>query len=782
MVKDLPLFITEYKTLYKELHPEGSQPQVSVKELDKRIVSITESLHKTAPPLDAVFLNPDDVKILTFKEVADVNKLARNKLWNASPWYKKIIIRVVEFLTGGRRTGIHQIPVKEFIASVQLYVNKAKVNQLQDDLTAAIPEMKSGYIEAHAPVGNSNCFFIWRNKDAKSDFTVTVRENGQWKLHKCTINNTTINVGTPPVFSFELDPKEDKGQLIARLSEKIETMFNVQPYGKVHFEALMGPYFETESVRKAEGKVDVAVVGLAAHDKGYILSTLTPESDEIKRELVTVSLNGTVLLQELDDKDAPIEDAVRSFKSVESFIKAIDNPMSWPLKKALEMTSANPIQQKAISKAREELLEGADALKLLQTTNQVEALKSEITQQLVNGLSPSNCGAFVYVTSDQHLLKVVFPTTDGVREKDLIIKSDGSVLWQGNSFTKDQPLSVVLNLAGKPFTTMNASRKNLKERLEHQTPLKDICEKLRRTNGFYDGHLVTDEPEGFVWDTGAYAIVPNPKKGVEQDWISWLVGKRRLFTGFILWVDAGGKLKRHEVAINPARGNTPFGYEGKWYKTPEEVAMALYSDLDVHPASKPVKAIAPPAQPAPVALPLVPKAKIANLLPPAAGQPKTPAAPPAPPPAIAAAPATPPPPKLGAPKPPGPSAWSAISSYFTPAKPAPVVHDDDLPPLERIDDYDEESIEMPAPVRVAAPDSKQQIRARLDALSVAYRHEDKNAPINWSKQHTIKYGLTRTRAAIPSAMRAAFDKDIKDLGYEIRFDNTGYAVVKPRAK
>ncbi len=806
MSNELPAFIKDYKTLYNELHTEA-EPQVSVTELDARIVKITTALHETqaAPPV-AVAIEPEDVKILTLNEVQDVNKRARTKLWNSSPWYKKVIIRVMEFLTRGRYTGIHQIPVKEFITSVSLYVEKAKVTQLAEALKNSIPPLKSGHLETHTPpVGENNCFFIWKNIESKSknknNFTVSVLENGNWKDQKCTITDKTIQIGT--LFSIEIKPQEDAAELFMRLSQKIETMLNVKPYGKVHFDTLMKPYYETASVRKAEGKVDVAVVALAPADSGYTLSTLMPESDKIKRETVTVGLNGTVLLQEIDEDDMPIEDKTRNFTTVEKFKKEIDNPTSWPLSQALQFIATGPVKQNAITKSHDELLVGAEESGLFAQSDEVEKLKAEITHQLTCGLSPHRAGAFVYETSDPSLLKVVYATDDGVVEKDLTIKGDGSVVWLGKTYSNDVPLSVVLDIDNKPLFSMQASRKNLKDLPDREIPLKDLCAELRNDKSFYYGKLVKGNPVGLTWKPGSWAIAPEPNKMIVQGWKDWIIGAPPQFTSFILWVHDGNKLKRYTVQIDPARSKTPYGIAGKWYSTPEDVARGLHGNLlESKPAAKIAKSN-PSAKPAPLLLPRVPKQqKPLALLPPSQPKQQKPVRQPMQTVLI-------PPPGLGRNRPPGPGLWSRLvgslfSGTSSTPNPQPPKAEEKPPapqapqagaPAPRVDNYDnnydynndDEPLDAPAPdvdddidMPHVAPmqQNRQQIRDRLDDLAMTYRPlkekgmtQDK-AKITWALETNAKYGLTKTRQAMvehhaPAATRAEFDKLIGDLGFHI---------------
>ncbi len=610
-----PSFISEYKALYGELHNTPSQSVPHIKKIDERIVRITKSIKETPRFSEATSISADDVKALSSSEVEDVNRLARETLWNESGLFKKIIIKILRFFTFGSYTGVHQIPVAEFTASVTKYLEKTE--QLKNFLKP-IPVAHEGFLESCNDLATGKCYYLWKNSDANNALVLSVfSDDGLWTHFACSFSEFASDKVTLTNFQNENDKVTLFVHDLDHFEEEVESRMSAPPYGKIRFEEVMGSYV-TElpldnyptilGLLRSCDVLKKKVVAMTREGSDFVVATRNPEG-QILHEKLSVNSYGVVTLRN------DVTGQVRSFPTIEQFKNSYFTLESMSVKEARRFINLGERGRMLVTDQKKLIHDGAELLSILQSPQAVHALKREIEGQLLY-LGPSRCGGFIYETSDPQVAKVVYATDEGVVEEDIQIRDKG-VIYKGKGFPLNTPLNIILDWESGPFVPMEEARASITRILKDGVSIEELSERLRKNQAFCLPDRIDDILKNIYSHTpdkgklaGLYIIIPPAPKA--RGWLDYFTGDYdQTFSEFALCVYNGKELERLPIKIDPKSAANPYVYMAKHYPTPEAILQEQRANLRFfkpykhfipkvieQPAPKePRRVVEPPVQP-----------------------------------------------------------------------------------------------------------------------------------------------------------------------------------------
>ncbi len=594
----LPPFISEYTVLYSELHPNDTAKHVSPQDINTRIGLINKSLTTKQATSYVAPIDSEVVKILSPDQVKDINKLARKTLWTESSFATKCKIVLFKIFTLGFYSGVEQIPVKEFTASVSSYIEKTKFNSLINTLQSSLPTFIEGQIENDKELGQTKSFTLWNNADAQNALMVSVADQGNWTHYRCNFDKmnkgvfTLINLN--PQKSHEeielpikikklttLNPFEASQKFGKRLANSLQANLNAPSYGTVHFQEVMLPHFVSLPVdgfstvrallRSCEGTIKTDVVAITRRDNEYLLSTWSPDG-RIKDEKITVDMDGQVVLTDIATSQH------RDFKTVESFRDKCFNNNSVSIRDARRHINLGPANRKAIEEQTAIIRSGAKEMGLLKSPPHIDAEKLALWGRL-NILDPADAGGFIYEVEPQRF-KVVYGSTEGFVEKDLVVGDDGRVMCQGERFAPNTTLNLILKWDQKPFVTVAEGLRNLAKMQKPGAPLLELCRMLRKNVAFCPTDSVDEILNQFkaripekqragIW---MFSPVELPKPSGFFTWVRNSVwpGEDE-FKEVIVRAHDGNDFRSLRVRISTETAAKPFEYLGKFYATVAEI-------------------------------------------------------------------------------------------------------------------------------------------------------------------------------------------------------------------
>jgi len=601
-----PSFISEYRTLYGELHTPSPTPHI--KEIDERIVRITKSLQETPTFSEGSNITADDIKKLSSDEVADINRLARQTLWDESDFFNRAIISLLRIVTFGWYTGVHQIPVKEFTASVTNYIEKAKA---LTQFLAPIPVAQEGFLESVSDAGGAKCYYIWKNSDANNRVVVSVVNEGLWAHYSTDFSDFARDRITLTNMQNEYDKLTLFVKDLNLFEESIETNLNAPAFGRVHFEEVMGPFFvqlpldnypTMLGLLRSCASLKKTITALSRDGANYLVSTCDTDG-KITQERVNVNSYGAVTVTN------ETAETVRPFANVKGFKNSYFTTEKVPVLQARKFVKLGEKGQNLIREQKEMIVEGAKQLGIFATAPSVEALKLEMKEQLLY-LEPDQVGGFLYETSDPQLVKVVHATSEGVVEHDLRILDKG-IDYQNRGYPLNTTLNNILGWDEQPFVSMEDARYYRERVLKDGKPLPVICKKLEANSALCRPEakeLIIKEINKATPDraklAGLYMIVP--PKPEYRGWFDYIVGPSgTAYKQFTLFVHNGNELESLLIDIDPTRGTMPYVYMAKHYASPEailqdQVRVASFTPYKQFiPKPAPLPAPKPAPKPAP---------------------------------------------------------------------------------------------------------------------------------------------------------------------------------------
>ncbi len=575
-----PSFIREYSALYRELHtPDNKHPHI--KEIDQRIVTITKAIHDTPVFSQETTISPDEIKTLSTSEVEDINRLARDTLLNESGFLKRLVIRFLRFITAGNYVGVHQIPVKEFTASVTKYIEKSK--ELTKFLDP-IPEVKEGYLEGCTDLVQGKCYYVWKNTDADNALVVSIVNENNWKHYACSFSDFSNDKVTLTNTINENDKFTVTVSHLNKFEEEIENRLDVPPYGKVRFEELMRQYVVSVPVGKYTTILALLrscevlkkpISALTQGPEGYVVSTIDA-AGKITQEKLSVNSYGKVTLTNAAN------DQVRTFQTIEQFKNSYFTRDNIPVLDAVRLVNLGEKGRMQVNAQKELILKGAEILKIGVSSKAVDALKREIEGQSLY-LEPSRCGGFLYETSDPQLVKVVYATNEGIVEKDIHIRDQG-VIFGEKGFPLNTPLNIILGWDEKPFVPMENARRSLTKMMQEGVSFSDVSERLRRNPAFCLREDLNDAVQDIAEHSdksklaGLYMIVPTGQKA--KSWLDAILGDYDpTFKEFSLYINNGKGFESLQIQIDPSTASNPYVYMAKHYPSPEAILQEQKAHL-----------------------------------------------------------------------------------------------------------------------------------------------------------------------------------------------------------